>query len=316
LSYYKIPGLIKTQKKLFSKYSQENRKSRIQTLDTIQVLLKGIEQNLNKRHISIEDLSLKYHAAFLNLQGLVYTQKNVSHPYGRLKKIAETEQQKYKRLRQKELILAFIPSQNLYHKVISNSKYLRVHISVSSLNLSDEYFQTLFSILFRRILRLSIPVDLREKLNTFEEKSSYKNEADPKIPFHSNISNGRYFDLEKMFNKLNSKYFTNSLNRPSIKWSRRANRRRLGHFDSRRQEITINRLLDNPDIPHFVVEGILYHELLHIVHPIQNNNGRRVIHGRKFKIDEQKYENHRILQNWIKTDFPTVVKNFKNRSRN
>jgi len=311
LPFYKIPGLIKNQKRLFSRFYQENHKGRIQTLYTIQLFLNGIEESLKKKHISIEDLSLNYRAAFLNLQGLIYTQQNQPHTYGRLIKIATHEQQKFKRFRQKKLILEFIPSQNLYHKVISDSKFLRVHISVKSLNLSDEYFQTLFSILFCRILRLSVPADLREKLNAFEEKSASLNVTDPKIFFNPKIAESLYFDLEKIFKRLNVTYFGNRLNQPAIKWSHRANRRRLGHYDSRKVEITINRLLDNPKVPHFVVEGILYHELLHIVHPIQNNNGRRVIHGRKFKIDEQKYESHRNLQDWIRTDFPAVVKNNK-----
>ncbi|MEJ2051214.1 MAG: hypothetical protein P8Y60_15485, partial [Calditrichota bacterium] len=219
------------------------------------------------------------------------------------------------RLRKKEIVLQFIPSQNLYHKVISDAKFIRIYISLSSIVLPDEYFKALLSILFRRILRLPIPSELKEKLATFEEIGSLQNNVYPEKNYKPEISPGKFYDLEKIFTRINARYFKNTLNQPSIKWSHRENRRRLGHFDSGKFKITINKLLDQPSVPYFVVEGIVYHELLHMVHPVKNHNGRRIIHGRNFKIDEQKYENHRNLQNWIRTDFPIIVKKLRKSSK-
>jgi hypothetical protein len=315
LHFYKIPGLIKKQKQFFLLYYQEDHKNRTRIRSSIKEYLQKIDSILHEQGVLTKDLKSNYRAAYLNLKGIISVQQNNRDSYRRIYEIAENERLLYHRLRKKEIVLQFIPSQNLYHKVISDAKFIRIYISLSSIVLPYEYFKALLSILFRRILRLPIPSELKEKLATFEEIGSLQNNVYPEKNYKPEISPGKFYDLEKIFTRINARYFKNTLNQPSIKWSHRENRRRLGHFDSGKFKITINKLLDQPSVPYFVVEGIVYHELLHMVHPVKNHNGRRIIHGRNFKIDEQKYENHRNLQNWIRTDFPIIVKKLRKSSK-
>jgi hypothetical protein len=315
LHSYKIPGLIKKQRQFFSIYYREDHKNRNKLQSSIQEYLQKIDSLLHKHGVMFKDLKLNYRAAYLNLKGIISFQKNSKDSYNRIYEIAENERLRYHRLRKKEIVLQFIPSQNLYHKVISDAKFIRIYISITSLMLSDEYFKSLLSILFRQILRLSIPSELKEKLAEIEEIWPSQNNVYPERNYKPKISPGKFYDLEKIFTRINTRYFKNTLSQPAIKWSHRENRRRLGHYNSGKVEITINKILDQPTVPYFVVEGIVYHELLHIVHPVKNHNGRRIIHGRNFKIDEQKYENHRNLQNWIRTDFPIILKKQRKSSK-
>ncbi len=57
---------------------------------------------------------------------------------------------------------------------------------------------------------------------------------------------GRHFDLEKMFEDLNRKYFSGSLQRPHIGWSTRSWRRQFGCYDPGPNQILLNRRMDHP----------------------------------------------------------------------
>jgi hypothetical protein len=78
---------------------------------------------------------------------------------------------------------------------------------------------------------------------------------------------GEVYDLEKMFAKLNRRYFGSELPTPTITWSQRRTRNILGHHDRVYDSITISKTLDSKDVPEWFVEYILYHEMLHIKHP-------------------------------------------------
>jgi hypothetical protein len=79
-----------------------------------------------------------------------------------------------------------------------------------------------------------------------------------------------------------------------IQWSsrRRAGRGcssiRFGSYCRRAKTIRIHPDLDQPDVPEFFVEYIVYHELLHALFP-PTGGQRRQIHGAEFKRFEKKF---------------------------
>jgi hypothetical protein len=101
---------------------------------------------------------------------------------------------------------------------------------------------------------------------------------------------GRSHNLDKLFAKLNRRYFDNELPKPSLSWSARRSKRILGHHDYAHDAIVISRSLDNADVPEFFVEFVLYHEMLHMKHQPRLVNGRRVYHTPAFRADERRYE--------------------------
>jgi hypothetical protein len=103
---------------------------------------------------------------------------------------------------------------------------------------------------------------------------------------------GKHFDLEAIFDDLNQRLFDGSLPRTTTGWSAHRSRSILGHYDPDHQTITISRILDSPQTPRFLVEYLVFHEMLHIRFPVERNNHRRVIHSRDFREAEKKFPDY------------------------
>jgi hypothetical protein len=110
---------------------------------------------------------------------------------------------------------------------------------------------------------------------------------------------GRYYDLDKMFARLNRRHFDGQLPTPTLTWSRRRTRTILGHHDGVHETIVISKTLDSEDVPEWFVEYILFHEMLHIKHPARLINGRRYYHTRAFRAEEQRFPLYAEAQEWL-----------------
>ncbi|HYE15564.1 MAG TPA: SprT-like domain-containing protein [Pyrinomonadaceae bacterium] len=110
---------------------------------------------------------------------------------------------------------------------------------------------------------------------------------------------GRVYDLERMFRRLNQRYFDGRIEQPTLTWSQRRTRTILGHHDGAHDTIVISKTLDSADVPEWFVEYILYHEMLHIKHPARLINGRRYYHTKAFRADEQRFPRYHEAQQWL-----------------
>lgn len=110
---------------------------------------------------------------------------------------------------------------------------------------------------------------------------------------------GRFYDLEKMFDRLNRLYFDDRLEKPTLTWSQRRTRRILGHHDAVHDTIVVSKTLDARDVPLWFVEYILYHEMLHIKHPARIVDGRRYYHTNAFRSDERRFPRYEEAQLWL-----------------
>jgi Protein of unknown function DUF45 len=98
---------------------------------------------------------------------------------------------------------------------------------------------------------------------------------------------GRHFDLSRLFDSLNEKYFAGTLVRPHLGWSKRTWRRQFGCYDPGPNQILLNRRMDHPTVPQFVVEYVLFHEMLHVKHPTRRSGCTLVSHSREFRVEEK-----------------------------
>ena len=98
---------------------------------------------------------------------------------------------------------------------------------------------------------------------------------------------GHVYDLEQVFDDLNTRFFHGLLGRPLMTWSRDHARQMLGHFDPAHNTIVISRVFDRPEVPRFAVEYIVYHEMLHLKHPVKLRGSRRCVHGPAFQAEEK-----------------------------
>ena len=100
---------------------------------------------------------------------------------------------------------------------------------------------------------------------------------------------GRCYDLEEIFHRLNRRYFRGELPTPHLGWSLRRSRTVLGHYDSAHSMIVISRALDAPTAPRYLVEYLVYHEMLHMRYPVERKGQRRVMHSREFRQAEKRF---------------------------
>jgi hypothetical protein len=100
---------------------------------------------------------------------------------------------------------------------------------------------------------------------------------------------GRFYNLEEVFDSLNTRFFGGLLGRPELTWSEHHARRSLGHYDAAHNTIVVSRVFDRPSSPRYAIEYLLYHEMLHLKHPVKMNGIRRCVHSREFKNEEKQF---------------------------
>jgi hypothetical protein len=110
---------------------------------------------------------------------------------------------------------------------------------------------------------------------------------------------GHFHDLDAAFARVNAAYFEGAMQRPTLRWSRRASERKLGHYDFTRDEVVLSVRLDAPDVPRAVVDFVVYHELLHKRHGLRHSGTRRLAHTAAFRRDERRFVDYAAVQAWM-----------------
>jgi hypothetical protein len=87
---------------------------------------------------------------------------------------------------------------------------------------------------------------------------------------------------------------------PRLSWSKTASRSRFGHQDEAHDCIVLSRVLDDPKVPEFVLDFVVYHELLHIAIPPRRGSGSRMImHPREFRAAERRFPLWKEAETWL-----------------
>ena len=100
---------------------------------------------------------------------------------------------------------------------------------------------------------------------------------------------GRFYHLEEIFDSLNSLFFGGLMGRPELTWSEHHAKRSLGHYDAAHNTIVVSRVFDRPSSPRYAIEYLLFHEMLHLKHPVRMRGLRRCVHSREFKAEERQF---------------------------
>lgn len=111
---------------------------------------------------------------------------------------------------------------------------------------------------------------------------------------------GRFYDLDTIFEDLNRQFFHGLMGRPRMSWSPTRTRRILGHYDPAHNAIVISRIFDHPAIPRYAVEYIVYHEMLHLKHPVRMRGSRRCVHSPGFQAEEKLFPEWERAEGFLK----------------
>jgi hypothetical protein len=114
---------------------------------------------------------------------------------------------------------------------------------------------------------------------------------------------GQHHDLRTIADDLASRHFGGRLD-VRITWGKqvRAKRRQrtlqLGTYLPEERLIRIHPILDQPWVPRFFVEAVVFHEMLHHAMPAVVKDGRRHYHTSAFRKRECSFEHHAAAERW------------------
>ncbi len=117
---------------------------------------------------------------------------------------------------------------------------------------------------------------------------------------------GRHYDLAELYAEVNAAEFDGTVN-AKITWGvmlpvggGRSGHFRLGSYNDARNLIRLHPVLDNPQVPRFVIRSIVFHEMLHAFLGIKKEDGkRRKVHHSEFKRREEQYRDFKAAEAWI-----------------
>jgi predicted metal-dependent hydrolase len=111
---------------------------------------------------------------------------------------------------------------------------------------------------------------------------------------------GHVYHLEEIFEDLNLRYFHGLMARPLMTWSTERARNRLGHYDPAHNAIVVSSFFDHPRVPRYVVDYIVYHEMLHLKHPVKLRGSRRCVHSSEFQAEEKLFDRLEAAREFLK----------------
>lgn len=198
------------------------------------------------------------------------------------------------------LRVSYFSYKNVSHTIRLRDGIIHVRISDKLQNAPDEIITALGIILFDKLFsRRSNSRQrhiYREYLNTF---------ILPQLPVSKRkvsqdyVAQGKFYNLNEIFERVNRQYFNGSVEKPQLGWSLKRSFHRLGFYDADRDLLVVSRIFDRSEVPAFVVEFLMYHEMLHILIPVIHNKSRRTVHSAEFKRKERLFAEFDQAQKWL-----------------
>ena len=128
---------------------------------------------------------------------------------------------------------------------------------------------------------------------------------------------GRHHDLCGNLDRVVERYF-GGIGEVEIGWgsetkkgrSRRSRSRSrvLAKYSYEDRTISVNPVLDSDKVPGYVLDWIVYHEMLHHVLPVEKTGNKRRFHTRSFKALERAFDRYKEAVAWEKANLEWLLK--------
>lgn len=188
----------------------------------------------------------------------------------------------------------FCPSANTSSRIRREQGALHLRISDVLKDAPAPVLEALAGMLIARLYRKPVPRAWSHRyrlyLNRRDVRHTVERVGRERGRKYLSGTQGETWDLIEVFEDINLRYFHGLMARPDLSWSRLASRTRLGHYDPVHHTIVLSKLLDRPGTPRLVVEYVMFHEMLHLRHPVEHKGARRRVHTRGFREAEKQFE--------------------------
>jgi SprT-like family protein len=182
-----------------------------------------------------------------------------------------------------------------------------IYVSLSDLleGAPDGVFHAIAHILIAKLYRKPIDAGkaMRYRRFTSSEAVSRQTELIRQSRGRKRITGpeGDHYHLEEIFESLNLRFFHGLMGRPKLTWSTQTARRLLGHYDPAHNTIVVSKVFDHRRVPRYAIEYLLFHEMLHLKHPVRVRGGRRCVHSREFQAEERLFPQLEAAKAFLKT---------------
>lgn len=200
-------------------------------------------------------------------------------------------------------IVEYHPYSNLTHTIRLREDTAYVRLSDALASAPRAVVEAVAAVLLSRLYRRRPPAELLESYRRFSYARSTRKRLlqlrrlRGRQMEHRPV--GKHHNLQLLFDRLNRLYFDHALLTPRLAWSSRAWRTQLGCFDPALSQIVMNRCLDRPSVPEYVVAYVLYHEMLHVKHPVRFAHCRRESHSAGFRKEEKRFAQYDLAMRFL-----------------
>lgn len=124
---------------------------------------------------------------------------------------------------------------------------------------------------------------------------------------------GRYHDLARIYERLNERYFQSRIDAaitygpaPRVTGPRKSIK--MGSYSADSKVIRIHPALDQPLVPRYFVEWIVFHEMLHHVYRARRgDDGRRCIHPPELMEHEKRFHDYQRAVAWERENLDLLL---------
>lgn len=204
------------------------------------------------------------------------------------------------RLNHHELRVKIYPYRGLLGRVACGNSTCRVSLHPRVAGAGAEMFQAFLHCLFHRLTGRPPDLEMSRRMSAFNREVREAERLSPRRQTgRAPDPQGRQFDLLPIFQGLNRTYFDDQIEVAGVGWTLRPIERKLAYFRPDARTIWVNRALDHPGTPVFLLEYLLYHEMLHALIPPRPSGKRLLYHHRQFREMERAFPHYELAHRYL-----------------
>lgn len=202
------------------------------------------------------------------------------------------------------VIATFHEYSELKHTWLCGDREIVFKISDYLENAPDDVLESLAWYLVSRAVRKRCdPEKSRRYLHYTRSRELWQAKRSLYVERSRNLSldpQGEVRDLRSAYAYVNSFYFASKLPELQLAWAAESPRRRLGYYFEPLGLLAVNKSLDSAEVPRYVLEFVIFHELLHHVDSMSGRARRRVHHTKMFREQEMRFTHYDDAERWLR----------------